>query len=279
MSRLESHVANTFGGVAGDGTQFQRPHCTHVQGRNKFCICLTCFRIPLGSWPTPGQSDGSTAMGSREPGSSEEGRNARRRLDIDKGPDDENARGAVLLRFLCEQCLPDMHAWLQETLPPTDQPERVHCRRGTRSARIVFDTSAKCPDFVARLKDDGLTYSANSPSCTTTSTILVRQSRSPQLREIGRHSAPLWKALATKLQDIFLEHDDTERHEQLFSVISLGVTCLTTFCNKLLVKQVLRPRIARPICDDRLFASSPCRRLASRGHFSYVTPSYCCHFR
>ena len=58
---------------------------------------------PAGSWPLPGQIDGSTATGSRDPSSLDENRNTRRRLDKDTCPDDENARSAVLLRFACEQ--------------------------------------------------------------------------------------------------------------------------------------------------------------------------------
>ena len=38
-------------------------------------------------------------------------------------------------------------------------------------------------------------------------------------------------------------------------------------CNRLLVMQALRLRIARPMCDGRPFASSPFRHLASRGLF------------
>ena len=69
---------------------------------------------------------------------------------------------------------------------------------------------------------------------------------------------------------------DTNRFLASFLLVCL---CLTTFCNKLLVTQVLRPRIARPLCDGRPFASSQFRRLVSRGLFSYVAPSYCGHYR
>ena len=84
-------------------------------------------------------------------------RNTRRRLDIDKGPDDENA-SAVLLRFPCEQCHAGMSAWIEETLEPTDRPERVSCKRGTKSARIVFNSRAKCQEFVEKFKEDGPQY-------------------------------------------------------------------------------------------------------------------------
>ena len=127
-------------------------------------------------------------------------------VDSTKVPssDDGDARTAVLLRCLCAQCLPGMYACLKKTVDPTDQLERVHCKRGTRSAPIVSDTRANCADFVARIKDDGLPYPVYSPFCIATSTILVRQSRSPEWREIGRRVAPLWKVLATKLQDFSL---------------------------------------------------------------------------
>ena len=32
-------------------------------------------------------------------------------------------------------------------LGPTDQPERIHCKTRTASARVVFDTRAKCQDL------------------------------------------------------------------------------------------------------------------------------------
>ena len=57
-------------------------------------------------WNMLGQSNGSTAtrsLGSHGPGSSDDSRNTRRRLDTFSSPEDEHARSAVLLRFPCEQ--------------------------------------------------------------------------------------------------------------------------------------------------------------------------------
>ena len=73
-----------------------------------------------------------------------ENRNTRRKLDTDTGPDDENARSAVLSRFSCEPCHAGMSAWLNKVLDPSDFPQRVHCKRGTKSARIVLNTRAQC---------------------------------------------------------------------------------------------------------------------------------------
>ena len=53
-----------------------------------------------------GHSDGSTAtgsFGSHGPGSSDDNRNTRRRLDTFPSPEDEQSRSAVLQRFPCEQ--------------------------------------------------------------------------------------------------------------------------------------------------------------------------------
>ena len=64
-----------------------------------------------GSWPL---LEGSTATRSRDPSSFDENRNTRRRLNKNTSPGDENARSAVLLRFLCDQCFSGMHAWLNK---------------------------------------------------------------------------------------------------------------------------------------------------------------------
>ena len=61
----------------------------------------------------------------------------------------------------------------------------------------------------------------------------------------------------------------TDRKLELIHLLSLSWICLLfqwhPAYNKLLVKQALRLRIARPMCDGRPFASSPFRRLASGG--------------
>ena len=55
------------------------------------------------SWNILGRSDGSTAigsLGSHGPGSSDDNRNTRRRLDTFSSPEDEQARSAILIQFL-----------------------------------------------------------------------------------------------------------------------------------------------------------------------------------
>ena len=100
------------------------------------------------SWNIFGHSDGSTAtgsLGSHGPGSSDDNR---RRLDTFSSPADEHARSAVFLRFPCEQCQEGVSAWIEKIWATTDatafsKPIRIHCKTGSLSARLVFETRAK----------------------------------------------------------------------------------------------------------------------------------------
>ena len=55
---------------------------------------------------------------------------------------------------------------------------------------LIFETRSNCQDFVARFKDDGLPYAVDSPFDRT-----VRQSMSPEDKEIGRRFNPLWEVV------------------------------------------------------------------------------------
>ena len=76
------------------------------------------------------------------------------------------------------------------------------------SARLVFGTRAKCQDFVARYKDDGIPFEVDSLFCKSRTIITVRQSKSLEDQEIGRQFASLWKVLSTKLLEHSPEGDD-----------------------------------------------------------------------
>ena len=113
------------------------------------------------SWPTLEQVDGSTAAGSHGPGSSDDNRNTRRRLDTLSSPKDEQPRSAVLLRFLCEQYHKGITKWIdnpweESNMPACNKLVRIHCKAGSVSVRLVSETRAKCQDFLARYKDDGI---------------------------------------------------------------------------------------------------------------------------
>ena len=141
-------------------------------------------------------SNGSTAtgsFGSHGPGSSDDNRNTRRRLDTFSSPEDEHARSAVLLRFPCEQYHTGITNWINnlwenQIFQPKSKPVRIHCKAGSVSARLVFETRAKYQDFVARHKDDGITNEIDSPFCNAKTVISVRQSKS---LKIGRSESNL----------------------------------------------------------------------------------------
>ena len=168
------------------------------------------------SWNILGHSDGSTAsgsLGSHGPGSSDDNRNTRRRLDTFSSPEDEQSRSAVLLRSPCEQHHKGITKWIdtlweESNMPACNKPVRTHCKAGSVSVRLAFETRAKCQDFVARYQDDGIPYEIDSPFCCTNTNIIVRQSKSIEDREVGKQFAPFWRELADQLKVLFPDGDD-----------------------------------------------------------------------
>ena len=109
------------------------------------------------SWNILGHSDGSTATGSL---GSDDNRNTRRRVDPSSSPADENARSAVLLRFLGEQYHKGITKsintlWEESNMPADNRPVKTLCKAGSTSVRLVFESRAKCQNFVVRYKEDG----------------------------------------------------------------------------------------------------------------------------
>ena len=92
--------------------------------------------------------------------------------------------------------------------PAFNKLVRIHCKAGSVSVRLVFETRAKCQDFIARYKDDGITCAINSPFCCTNTNITVRQSKSIEDREIGKQFAPLWREFADQLRVLFPDGDN-----------------------------------------------------------------------
>ena len=168
------------------------------------------------SWNILGHSNGSTAagsLGSHGPGSSDDSRNTRRRLDTFSGPEDEQARSAVLQRFPCEQYHKGITKWInniweESNMPAFNKPVRNHCKAGSVSVRLVLETRAICQDFLARYEGDGIPYAINSPFCCTSTKNIVRQSKSIEDREIGKQFAPLWRELGDQLRVLFPDGDN-----------------------------------------------------------------------
>ena len=76
-----------------------------------------------------GQNDGSTAagsLGSNGPGSSEDNRNTRRRLDTSPNTEDEQSRSAVLLRFLKGITMWIDYLWEESNMAAYNKPVRFH---------------------------------------------------------------------------------------------------------------------------------------------------------
>ena len=221
-----------------------------------------CISGSARSWPSPGPVGGSTATGSHGPGSTDDNRNTRCRLDTFSNPDDENARSAVLLQFPCEQCHAGVSTWLNKFLATTDIPAhniptRIHCKTGSLSARLVFETRSRCQDFVSRFKDDGLPCTVESPFCRTSVTIQVRQSKSPEDREIGRRLETLWEVLAPKLQEILPEKD--AKGNFFVPALNIRAQVLSTY-------------------DRRNGVGKPVFKLAPLGHeqvFDVTAPNLC----
>ena len=219
------------------------------------------------SWNLLGQSDGSTATGSRGshgPGSSDDNRNTRRRLETFSSPEDEHARRAVLLRFPCEQDHTGITIWINSfffwknpTCQPLNEPVRNHCKAGSVPARFVFETRAKSQDFVDRYKDDGIPFEIDSRFCNAETVISVRQSRSLEDWEIGKQFAPLWRVLAEQLKTLFHDGDD----QGAFIVPALDA------CSQVL-----------SIKDRRRGSGKPLFKLAPSGSaqlFTLVAPDLC----
>ena len=193
--------------------RFSCKTCTSVQQIVKSLDARVATLETISAFASSGS--GSASSWSRGPESSDDNRNTRRRLDTFSSPEDEHARSAVLLQFPCEQYHAGVSIWLvriwaTSNVPAFNRPIRLHCKTGSLSARFVFETRAKCHDFVARHTDDSISYDVHCPFCNTSTKIMVHQSKSLEDREIGRRFAPLWKVWSTKLQEIFPERGDKD---------------------------------------------------------------------
>ena len=216
MSRVDSHITKTLGDFATRLAEMEQNVSTLTARMCKvetYAASASNVTCSARSWPSLEQVDGSIAAGSHGPGSSDDNRNTGRRLDTSSSPEDEHARSAVLLRFPCEQFHKGITKWINNlweasNMSAHNKPVRIHCKAGSMSVRLVFESRSKCQDFVARYKDDGIPYEIDSPFCSVKTTVAVTQSRSIEEREIGKQFAPLWRVLADQLTILFPDGDD-----------------------------------------------------------------------
>ena len=126
------------------------------------------------SWNMLGQSTSSTAtgsLGSHGPGSSDDNWNPRRTLDTSSSTADEHARSAVLQRFPCEKYHIGITNWIntlceKANILADNRPVTIHCKAGSTSVRLVFESRAKCQDFVVRFQDNGIPMRLTVPVAT-----------------------------------------------------------------------------------------------------------------
>ena len=94
-------------------------------------------------------------------------------------------------------------------MPEYNKSVRIQCKAVSVSVRLVFETRAKIFEyFIARYKDDAISYATDSPFCCAKTTIIVCQSNSVEDREIGKQFALLWRELADQLKFLYLDGDD-----------------------------------------------------------------------
>ena len=147
-------------------------------------------------------------FGSHGPGSSDDNRNTRRRLDAFSSPEDEHARSAVLLRFPCEQHHTGITKWINNlwenrTFHPLTNPsefiaKQVPCQPDSYSKQEP-SVRTLWPDVKKVVSPLKLTVL----SATQKTVISIPQSNSLEDWEIGKQFVPLWRVLAQQFKILF----------------------------------------------------------------------------
>ena len=98
MSRMDSHITQTLEDFATKLREMEQ-NFSNVTARMRkvetHAASASNVSGSAQSWPSVEQVDGSTAAGSHGPGSSDDNRNTRRRLDTFSSTEDEQTRSAV----------------------------------------------------------------------------------------------------------------------------------------------------------------------------------------
>ena len=145
MSRMDSHITKTLGDFASRLTEMEQNFSAITARMCKFETRAASASNVSGSarsWPTLEHVDGSTAARFHGPGSSDDNKNTRRRLDPSSSAEDEQSRSAVLFRFPCEQYLKGVTQWIdtlwdESGMLACDKPTRIHCKAGSVSVRLL----------------------------------------------------------------------------------------------------------------------------------------------
>ena len=195
MSRMESHVSTALRGFAADSQRWNSISAPslHACARSKH---MQPQPQMYPAWQDPGphsnklmalQPQGPMAQGQLTTTGTQD-------VDLIPSPAQRMNMHEVLFCFdfhvnnITQECPLGSKSSGQR---PKHQLSTSLRKTGSLPARLVFETRAKCQDFVARYKDDGIPYEVDSPFCNTSTNITVRQSKSLKDREIGRRFAPL----------------------------------------------------------------------------------------
>ena len=138
-----------------------------------------------------------------------------------------------------------------------------------KSARLVFET-AKCQDFVARCKDDGIPYAIDSPSAASIQLSLSanpNQLKTERLENNLRLSVENWQisSKVSSLMEMTKVHVSSQRSTLAHMSSAKKIEGMGNLCSNLPLLEVDSCLPLFHLCDGRLFASSPFCRLASRG--------------
>ena len=79
---------------------------------------------------------------------------------------------------------------------------------GSTSVRLVFESRAKCQDFVVRYKDNGPPMRLTVPFATPKQLLMSANLRQLKTEKLEKQFAPLWRELADQLEILFPNSDD-----------------------------------------------------------------------
>ena len=146
MSRMDSQISKTLGDFATRRSEMEQNFSALTARMCKFetyAASASNVSSSARSWPTLEQVDGSTAAGSHGPGSSDDNRNTRRRLDPSPNAEDEQSRSAFLFRFPWEQYLKGITKWIDTLweefgMLACNKPVRIYCKARFRVSQTCF---------------------------------------------------------------------------------------------------------------------------------------------
>ena len=140
MSRMDSHITKTLGDFANRSAEMEQNFSTFAARLCKVETYATSASNVSGSarsWPALAASTGSHG-----PGSSDDHRNTRRRLDTSSSTGDEKSRSAVYYDSLANKGITKWidTLWEEANMQACNKPVRIPCKAGSVSVRLVFET-------------------------------------------------------------------------------------------------------------------------------------------